>query len=107
MSLCIVCKANPAADDIRYSGMCADCYQADCEAGIAQADEMNTNLRLYGTIDAPALVHSLEDILVWSCGTWCYREELNQMSHMSDDYQVLWFDTPAYISFMQVNGLID
>lgn len=72
MSLCNVCKAKPAADDIRYSGMCVDCYQADCEAGIAQANEMNTNMRLYGTIDVPAAAtigkHAIQIIMQFQVG---------------------------------------
>ncbi|AXC36474.1 hypothetical protein HOT57_gp30 [Pseudomonas phage phCDa] len=49
---------------------------------------------------------SPEDIMVWPCATWCYREELSSMSHMSDDYEILWFDTEAYNEFLAVNGLI-
>jgi hypothetical protein len=46
-----------------------------------------------------APVHSLEDIIVWPCGTWCYREELSQMNHMSDDYIVLWYGSAEYNAF--------
>jgi hypothetical protein len=27
---------------------------------------------------------SKEDIILWSDNTWCYREELHEMTHMSD-----------------------
>lgn len=53
MTTCNVCNTKPAADDIRYSGMCTDCYQADCEAGVEQAETMAYNMHHYGTIDAP------------------------------------------------------
>ena len=33
----------------------------------------------------------LEDIIVWPDGTWCYVEEIDDMNHMSDDYQVIPF----------------
>lgn len=45
---------NPAAPDVRYSGMCAECYQKDCEGGVEQAQEMADNMAKYGTIDVPA-----------------------------------------------------
>lgn len=37
-----------------------------------------------------------DDLLVWSDGTSCYREELPTMSHMSDDYQVISAFSPYY-----------
>lgn len=30
-----------------------------------------------------------EDICVWADGTWCYGEELEEMTHMSDDFRVI------------------
>lgn len=33
-----------------------------------------------------------DDIFVWPCGTCCYREELEEFSHKSDDYLVIPFD---------------
>ena len=30
-----------------------------------------------------------EDIVLWCDGTWCYREELEEMTHMSDDFIVI------------------
>ena len=44
-----------------------------------------------------------EDILVWSEGTWCYGYELCEMTHMSDDYLVLCYDTPEYNLFCEIN----
>lgn len=29
-----------------------------------------------------------EDIIEWPDGFWCYRYELHEMDHKSDDYQV-------------------
>lgn len=48
---------------------------------------------------------SLEDILLWPCGTWCYREELYQMNHMSDDYETLYIGSEAYEQFCVANYL--
>lgn len=37
-----------------------------------------------------------EDILLWPDGTWCYRHQQSEMSQMSDDFQVVPFDTPEH-----------
>ena len=29
---------------------------------------------------------NLEDVIMWPCGTWCYRYELYEYNHKSDDY---------------------
>ena len=44
---------------------------------------------------------NLEDILMWSDGTWCYRHELSEMNHMSDDYRVIAFDSAEYKELMK------
>lgn len=31
----------------------------------------------------------MDDVILWPCGTWCYRDELPEFTHMSDDYRVL------------------
>jgi hypothetical protein len=42
-----------------------------------------------------------DDICLWADGTWCYGDELSQMTHMSDDYVVVpsqserWFELVA------------
>lgn len=46
----------------------------------------------------------LEDVLVWSDGTWCYRYELCEMTHMSDDFSVLYFGTDEYWKFFETEG---
>lgn len=41
-----------------------------------------------------------EDIMVWPCGTWCYREELESMlSFMSDDYRTIKYDSKEWREF--------
>ena len=45
-----------AADDIRCSGMCGECFRKDCEAGIEDALAMRDNMQLHGCIDVPAIV---------------------------------------------------
>lgn len=37
-----------------------------------------------------------EDICLWSDGTWCHRFELEEMTHMSDDFEVIPVDSPRY-----------
>jgi len=39
---------------------------------------------------------SEEDIFLWADGTWCYREQGREMKHMSDDFEVIPFDTPRW-----------
>lgn len=48
-------------------------------------------------------VVSVEDIINWPCGTWCFREELSGMSHMSDDYEVIYTTDAKYQSFLDCN----
>jgi hypothetical protein len=46
-----------------------------------------------------------EDILVWSDeGTWCYRYELPEMQHRSDDYMVLSFESKDWWDFIFIHG---
>lgn len=44
-----------------------------------------------------------EGILVWPDGTWCYRYELREYAHMSDDYTMLSFGTPEYEIFQEIS----
>lgn len=48
----------------------------------------------------PKKSSSLEDVCVWADGTWCYREELPSMTHMSDDYYVLRAGTESHLRFI-------
>lgn len=34
---------------------------------------------------------SQDDIMRWPDGSWCFRYELPQMTHMSDDYEIIPF----------------
>lgn len=27
------------------------------------------------------------NVIIWADGTWCYDDELSEMTHMSDDYE--------------------
>lgn len=42
---------------------------------------------------------SCDDIIVWPCGSWCYRSELQEYTHKSDDYEVLFVDSPHWLAF--------
>ena len=42
-----------------------------------------------------------EDIFLWSDGTNCYRYELSEMNHMSDDYIVLYYNSEGYLNFIK------
>lgn len=37
-----------------------------------------------------------DDVILWPDDTWCYRHELAEFNHKSDDYEVLAVGTPAY-----------
>ena len=38
----------------------------------------------------------LIEIYVWADGTWCEKDELEEMSHMSDDYRI---EALSYIEY--------
>ena len=40
-----------------------------------------------------------DDIFLWPDNTWCYRDEFWEMSHMSDDYEILVFGSFEYDDF--------
>lgn len=44
---------------------------------------------------------NLEDIFVWSDGTWCYRYEVCEMAHKSDDFVVIHFGEVRYERFFE------
>lgn len=41
---------------------------------------------------------SNDDVFIWPCGTWCYRSELSEFTHKSDDFRLVkslsaeWFE---------------
>ena len=39
-----------------------------------------------------AFLKSGEDLIIWADDTHCYRYELHEMGHMSDDYRVVYFN---------------
>ena len=49
------------------------------------------------------VITSTEDLLVWPCGSWCYRGDLEEMSHLSDDYVVLSFCSDEWHLFVVDN----
>ena len=42
-------------------------------------------------------------IYVWSDGTWCHAEDIEEYSWMSDDYTTLWVDNEADIAVVVDN----
>lgn len=55
-----------------------------------------TNDLLYRKSDKFNLRWDFEDIWLWPDKEWCYRDEVAEMQHKSDDYQILKFDSPEY-----------
>ena len=45
-----------------------------------------------------------EDVILWSDGTWCYRHELVEYGHMSDDYIVIEYGTTSWNNFLKEEG---
>lgn len=41
-----------------------------------------------------------EDIILWADGSWCFGDELLEMDHMSDDYQILMVDSEEWRFFL-------
>jgi len=41
---------------------------------------------------------SPDDLIVWPDGMMCYRHELPEMNHKSDDYKVVPFDSQEWHS---------
>ena len=41
-----------------------------------------------------------EDVIVWSDGSWCYRHELVEMTHKSDDYETLPEGSDQWAAFI-------
>lgn len=46
---------------------------------------------------------SPDDILRWADGTWCFRYELHEMTHMSDDFEVITEEHPEYELILEGN----
>ena len=44
---------------------------------------------------------SSDDLILWSDGTWCFGYELHdEMTHMSDDYEVIPCGSDRYNTFV-------
>ena len=41
-------------------------------------------------------LQDIEDVFLWPDGGWCHREEVDDYSHKSDDYQILYFGTEEW-----------
>lgn len=39
---------------------------------------------------------SADDVFIWPCGTWCYRYELSEFSHKSDDFRLVKHLSPEW-----------
>ena len=37
-----------------------------------------------------------DDVCLWPDGTWCYYDEIEEMSHMSDDFEIVPVDSARY-----------
>lgn len=46
---------------------------------------------------------SMQDIFLWPCGTWCYREDILEYRCMSDDFKVIKEGTEEYKEFLKEN----
>ena len=42
-------------------------------------------------------MESYEMVAEWADGTWCFMDEMNQMNHMSDDFQVIVYNIERHI----------
>lgn len=45
------------------------------------------------------------NLAVWPDGTWCYKDELHEMTHMSDDFQRIYWPPPDHLP--TINWLLD
>lgn len=41
-----------------------------------------------------------DDLIVWADSTWCFRYELSQYNHMSNDYSVIKADSKEWLAFI-------
>ena len=46
----------------------------------------------------------IEDVILWPDGTWCYRHELTEYWHMSDDHTMLEYGTAMWNRFLKEEG---
>lgn len=48
---------------------------------------------------------TLEDVCLWPDGSWCFFEDIMEMSHMSDDYEVISAGSDRW--FIVTEGNVD
>lgn len=42
-----------------------------------------------------------DDLIIWPCGTQCFRSELPEFTHMSDDYEVIGPSNERYAALCE------
>ena len=81
------CADEAAVESLQES--CSDCHIREItEAQYLAAEQASNDTGL-----------DPDDLFVWADGTFCARSEVAEFAHMSDDYQVLAYGTPAWDSF--------
>ena len=52
---------------------------------------------------------SSNDIFMWPDNTWCFAEAASEMSHMSDDYEIIFAGSPEWDEILgnQIEDLKD
>ena len=50
-------------------------------------------------VTLPSITPSPDDLLIWPCGVWCHRHELEDFADKSDDFAVISAFVPAYDDF--------
>lgn len=73
-----------------------------CTCPHLDAREPRKNHALDCPVRAPA--PEPDDIIRWPDGTMCFRDELAEFSHKSDDYEVVHLGTPAYEAALEELG---
>lgn len=57
---------------------------------------------LHGDLEAQL---NLDDVMRWPDGTWCYRDEKFEFTWMSDDYEVLYYDSIEWWEHMRAEEI--
>lgn len=48
----------------------------------------------------------MDDLIVWSDGTFCFQSELHEYHFMSDDYKIIQFGTEEYDETLKEFGYV-
>ena len=43
----------------------------------------------------------IDDLILWPDGVWCFRGNLHEYTHKSDDYRVIPVDTDEWDTFLR------